>query len=43
VAEGRLTGPSEIAYAFAKMSLKAFIDGLAAPAFDEMLKLAEQG
>jgi aminoglycoside phosphotransferase (APT) family kinase protein len=44
VAEGRLaTGTPEIAYAFGKMSLAAFTDGLATPAFDEMLKLIEQG
>jgi hypothetical protein len=44
VAEGRLaTGTPEIAYAFGKMSLAAFIDGLATPGFDEMLKLTEQG
>jgi aminoglycoside phosphotransferase (APT) family kinase protein len=44
VAEGRLaSGSPEIAYAFAQMSLAAFIDGLATPGFDEMLKRAEQG
>jgi aminoglycoside phosphotransferase (APT) family kinase protein len=44
VAEGRLaSGTPEIAYAFGKMSLAAFIDGLATPEFDEMLKLAKQG
>ena len=38
---GRLTsGAPETAYAFAKMSLAAFIDGLAAPAFGEALALA---
>jgi aminoglycoside phosphotransferase (APT) family kinase protein len=44
VAEGRLaSGTPEIAYAFGQMSLAAFIDGLATPGFDEMLKLTEQG
>jgi hypothetical protein len=44
VAGGRLaSGSPEIAYAFAKMSLAAFIDGLAAPGFDEMLKLVKKG
>jgi aminoglycoside phosphotransferase (APT) family kinase protein len=44
VAEGRLaSGTPEIAYAFGQMSLAAFIDGLARPGFDEMLKRAEQG
>ena len=44
VAEGRLaSGTPETAYAFGKMSLAAFIEGLAAPGFDEMLKRAEQG
>jgi aminoglycoside phosphotransferase (APT) family kinase protein len=44
VAEGRLaSGTPETAYAFGRMSLAAFIDGLATPGFDEMLKLAEQG
>jgi hypothetical protein len=44
VAEGRLaSGTPEIAYAFGQMSLAAFIDGLATPGFDEMLKRAEQG
>jgi Phosphotransferase enzyme family len=44
VAEGRLaSGTPETAYAFGQMSLAAFIDGLATPGFDEMLKLAEQG
>jgi aminoglycoside phosphotransferase (APT) family kinase protein len=43
VAEGRLaSGTPETAYAFGRMSLTAFIDGLAAPEFDEMLKRAEQ-
>jgi aminoglycoside phosphotransferase (APT) family kinase protein len=44
IAQGRLApGTPEIAYAFGKMSLAAFIDGLAAPGFDEMLKLVKQG
>jgi thiamine kinase-like enzyme len=44
VAEGRLaSGSPETAYAFGQMSLAAFIDGLATPGFDEMLKRAEQG
>jgi aminoglycoside phosphotransferase (APT) family kinase protein len=44
VAEGRLaSGTPEVAYAFGRMSLAAFIDGLAAPGFDEMLKLLKQG
>ncbi len=36
-------GTPEIAYAFAKMSLLAFLDGVAAPGFGETLKLAMQG
>ena len=44
VAEGRLaSGTPETAYAFGKMSLAAFIDGLLAPGFDETLKLVKQG
>lgn len=44
VAEGRLaSGAPETAYAFGKMSLAAFIDGLRAPGFDEALELVEQG
>jgi aminoglycoside phosphotransferase (APT) family kinase protein len=44
VAEGRFAaGTPEIAFAFGKMSLAAFIDGLATPGFDEMLKLATLG
>ena len=44
IAEGRLpSGTAETAYAFGQMSLAAFIDGLAAPGFDQMLKLTEQG
>jgi hypothetical protein len=44
VAEGRLgSGTPATAYAFGKMSLAAFIDGLARPRFDETLELAKQG
>ena len=44
VAEGRLaSGTPEVAFAFGKMSLAAFIDGLAAPGFDEILRLLKQG
>jgi hypothetical protein len=44
VAAGRLAASTpETAYAFGQMSLAAFIDGLARPGFDEMLKRAEQG
>jgi hypothetical protein len=44
VADGRLaSGTAETAYAFAKMSLAAFIDGLAAPGFGEMLKRVQDG
>jgi aminoglycoside phosphotransferase (APT) family kinase protein len=44
VAEGRLaSGTPETAYAFGQMSLAAFIDGLATPGFNEMLRQAEQG
>lgn len=44
VAEGRLaSGTPEVAYAFGKMSLAVFLDGLATPRLDEMLKLAKQG
>ncbi len=40
VADGRLaSGAPETAYAFAKMSLAAFIDGLAAPGFDDALAM----
>jgi len=39
VAEGRLAGGSEIAWAFGKMSLAAFVEGLSAPAFDAALRL----
>ena len=41
VADGRLaSGAPETAYAFARMSLAAFIDGLAAPGFGEALAMA---
>lgn len=44
IAEGRLaSGAPETAYAFARMSLAAFLDGVAAPGFQEVLKRAEQG
>ena len=44
VAGGQLTsGAPETAYAFGKMSLAAFIDGLAAPRFDELLEMVRQG
>jgi len=44
VAEGRLaSGTPETAYVFGQMSLAAFVDGLATPGFDEMLKRAGQG
>jgi Phosphotransferase enzyme family len=44
VAEGRLaSGAQETAYAFGKMSLTAFIDGLAAPGFDEVLEMVKRG
>jgi len=44
VADGRLaSGSPETAYAFGKMSLGAFIDGVAAPGFDEMLARVKQG
>ena len=39
-AQGRLA-PSEIGYAFGKMSLAAFIDGCAAPDFEQALALAK--
>ena len=43
-ADGRLgSGAPEAAYAFGKMSLRAFVDGLATQGLDEMLKLAQQG
>jgi hypothetical protein len=40
---GWAPAPPETAYAFAKMSLAAFIDGLAAPGFGEMLKRVQDG
>jgi thiamine kinase-like enzyme len=40
VAEGRLAGGSDIAWAFGKMSLRAFVDGLAAPEFRAALARA---
>jgi aminoglycoside phosphotransferase (APT) family kinase protein len=40
VAEGRLAGGSEIAWAFGKMSLAAFVAGLAAPGFEPALARA---
>ena len=44
VAEGRLaSGTPETAYAFAKMSLAAFINGVAAPNFEETLEMVRQG
>ena len=44
VADGRLaSGTPETAYAFGQMSLAAFIDGLAAPGFDEALAIVKQG
>jgi hypothetical protein len=43
VADGKLaSGSQEVAYAFGKMSLTAFIDGLAQPSFKDDLALAEQ-
>lgn len=44
VAEGRLaSGAPETAYAFARMSLAAFLEGVAAAGFKDVLKLIEQG
>jgi aminoglycoside phosphotransferase (APT) family kinase protein len=44
VTEGRFeSGSREVAYAFARMSLAAFIDGLGTPGFDEMLKRVQEG
>ena len=44
VAAGQLaSGTPEVAYAFARMSLAAFISGVTAPGFDEVLRLVEQG
>jgi len=42
VADCRLESGSEIAWAFGKMSLAAFIDGLSAPGIDQALELARQ-
>jgi Phosphotransferase enzyme family len=44
VVEGKLTsGTPETAYAFGKMSLAAFIDGIAAPSFGEALEIVKDG
>lgn len=44
IAEGRLaSGSPDVAYAFAKMSLAAFITGLAAPGFSDVLEVVKQG
>jgi aminoglycoside phosphotransferase (APT) family kinase protein len=44
VADGRLaSGAPETAYAFGRMSLRAFADGLATPGFDEVLERVRQG
>lgn len=44
VADGRLrSGSAQTAYAFGKMSLAAFIHELAAPGFDEVLRVLRQG
>lgn len=44
LADGRLaSGRAETAYAFGKMSLAAFVDGLAAPEFADALKRVAQG
>lgn len=44
VAEGRLSsGAPDTAYAFARMSLAAFLDGIGAPGFRDDLKLVESG
>lgn len=44
VAEGRLaSGTPDTAYAFARMSLAAFLDGIGAPGFRDDLKLVESG
>jgi hypothetical protein len=37
------SGSPDVAYAFAKMSLAAFITGLAAPGFSEVLEVVKQG
>ncbi len=42
VADGKLaSGTPDTAYAFARMSLAAFLDGIGAPAFRDALKLVE--
>jgi hypothetical protein len=44
VADGRLaSGAPDTAYAFARMSLAAFLDGVNAPGFTEALKFVEAG
>jgi aminoglycoside phosphotransferase (APT) family kinase protein len=44
VNEGRLApGTPEIAYAFARMSLSTFLDGLTAPGFAEALEVVREG
>ena len=44
VTAGRLkSGSREVAFAFAMMSLNAFMDGVSQPAFGTMLKRAQQG
>ncbi len=44
VADGRLkSGSPQTAYAFGKVSLAAFRHGVAAPGFDEVLKVVSQG
>jgi len=43
IANGRLaSGSQDVAYAFGKMSLTAFSNGIRSPGFDELLKTAEQ-
>lgn len=42
IADGRLkSGSQEVAYAFGKMSLTAFVDGLAEPGFEDVLALVK--
>jgi aminoglycoside phosphotransferase (APT) family kinase protein len=41
-AEGRFPSAAETAYAFARMSLAAFVDGLAAPGFADTLEMVRQ-
>lgn len=44
VVDGRLaSGSPQTAYAFGKMSLAAFLSGIAAPGFDEVLQVVSQG